>query len=86
MSDNLDGGWSNWTVSSCDCPTGSSSGEQFMNRTCTNPVPMYNGSDCVGNETATQACNCPQGKQYLLLRCVQTVFLRDCLVLHCWVI
>ena len=60
----VDGGftnWGPWERCSSTCGVGS----QFRFRTCTNPPPSNNGSDCVGRRNETQACNsgpCP-GKE-----------------------
>ncbi len=32
-------------------------GNQTRTRTCTNPEPQFNGTDCSGEDTETQICN-----------------------------
>ena len=57
----VDGGWSEWvTIGSCSKSCGS--GEQNMERTCTNPSPQHNGKQCEGRSSKTESCNehpCP---------------------------
>ncbi|KAK3095360.1 hypothetical protein FSP39_013702 [Pinctada imbricata] len=57
----IDGGFSAWT-SWDTCTETCGGGIQNRERSCTNPVPQYGGSDCYGNDTETQDCNthhCP---------------------------
>jgi len=51
----INGGWSAWSDWS-ECING----EQYRTRTCTNPVPQYGGSDCVGSDRETTACEVPK--------------------------
>eukprot|EP00124_Ichthyophonus_hoferi_P005792 Ihof_evm1s958 gene=Ihof_evmTU1s958 len=57
----VDGGWSDWSdwgVCSHMCGGGS----QGAYRTCTNPIPQYNGTDCLGEPIKRQSCGkeaCP---------------------------
>jgi len=46
------GSWGNWSTCSVTC----ASGVLSRNRTCDNPPPQYNGTDCVGNDTETTPC------------------------------
>ena len=56
-----DGGWSgwgNWSSCSVSCDNGTTT----RNRTCDNPLPLFNGTDCVGNDTEIETCfivDCP---------------------------
>jgi hypothetical protein len=56
-----DGGWSNWkSVGTCSSQCGY--GTITENRTCTNPVPLYSGANCVGAEKKSISCklvDCP---------------------------
>uniref|UniRef100_A0A672NMT1 Thrombospondin 1 n=1 Tax=Sinocyclocheilus grahami TaxID=75366 RepID=A0A672NMT1_SINGR len=52
------GPWSPWDTCSATC----GGGVQNRKRLCNNPVPMYDGKDCVGDAEAGQICNkqaCP---------------------------
>ena len=58
----VNGNWTDWVpVTNCSqsiCGTGF----LMMNRSCTNPAPKFNGSDCVGNTTQFVSCQvapCP---------------------------
>ena len=44
--------WSQWTVCSTTCDTGS----QNRSRNCTNPVPWNGGYNCTGNATHIRKC------------------------------
>eukprot|EP00756_Hemistasia_phaeocysticola_P019779 Hpha_TRINITY_DN15680_c3_g6::TRINITY_DN15680_c3_g6_i3::g.99988::m.99988 len=46
----VNGGWSGWGKCSVTC-----GGEGTQTRTCTNPAPLWGGSDCSG--ASSQACN-----------------------------
>ncbi|XP_060586718.1 coadhesin-like isoform X2 [Ruditapes philippinarum] len=55
--------WSSWT--SCDVTCGN--GKYLRLRTCTNPVPMNKGSDCIGETLQSSECskdNCPVNGQW----------------------
>lgn len=57
----VDGGWTEWTEWT-ECSTTCDNGTQTRTRTCTNPVPQYNGSDCEGEHTENRMCflkHCP---------------------------
>jgi len=56
----VDGGWSAWS-SWTECSVTCDYGVQTRLRTCTNPVPEFNGAPCQGNGTASKACfsQCP---------------------------
>ena len=63
----VDGGWSNWSEFS-DCSVTCGSGTQFATRECTNPEPMNNGTQCIGDKQAVKDCfivNCRSN--YLLI-------------------
>nr|XP_034324296.1 coadhesin-like isoform X1 [Crassostrea gigas] len=49
------GGWSPWTTYSCTKSCGG--GHTFRLRSCTNPVPLFGGSDCQGQINEYVACN-----------------------------
>ena len=49
------GGWTEWTDFS-DCSQTCAEGSQTRTRTCTNPVPLFGGDDCVGTDTNTESC------------------------------
>lgn len=52
----VDGGWSAWSDwGKCSQPC--SGGIQQRNRTCTNPVPMNNGQQCIGDRSEVTICN-----------------------------
>ena len=57
----VDGGWTKfgrWSECSASC----GGGTQTKTRTCTNPAPAYDGTECVGEANETQICNddeCP---------------------------
>lgn len=58
----VDGSWSswtNWSICSKSCGGG---GYQTRTRTCSDPIPLYGGSDCVGDSLVIQTCGdefCP---------------------------
>ncbi|KAJ8315039.1 hypothetical protein KUTeg_007189 [Tegillarca granosa] len=57
----INGGWSSWG-SYGSCSVTCSSGTQTRTRSCTNPTPQYNGSDCSGSPTDSTICTfsaCP---------------------------
>lgn len=63
----VDGGWTEWTEFS-DCSTTCDNGTQTRTRTCTNPVPQYNGSDCDGHHQESIPCflrHCPVDCRWL---------------------
>jgi hypothetical protein len=63
----IDGGWTEWTEFSI-CSTTCDNGTQTRTRSCTNPVPQYNGSDCEGPHTESKACfleHCPVDCEWL---------------------
>lgn len=49
------GGWSLWTTYSCTKSCGG--GHAFRLRSCTNPVPLFGGSDCQGQIYGYLPCN-----------------------------
>ncbi|CAG2209647.1 Coadhesin,Hemicentin-1,Thrombospondin-2,Mucin-like protein [Mytilus edulis] len=56
------GHWSSWSLCNVTCGGGKKS--RIRNRTCTNPVPKYDGKQCIGKagENGTADCNtllCP---------------------------
>ena len=57
----VDGGWTSWSdYGACSKTCGT--GNQCRTRTCTNPPPSNNGSECVGNGREHRSCNtdpCP---------------------------
>ncbi|CAF1064997.1 unnamed protein product [Adineta steineri] len=48
--------WSNWSSCSSTCGTG----VQVQTRSCTNPLPRYGGSYCVGSPINVMSCNSTQ--------------------------
>ncbi|XP_048579836.1 uncharacterized protein LOC116619170 isoform X2 [Nematostella vectensis] len=57
----IHGGYSPWSEFS-PCSKSCGGGEQFRNRTCTNPMPQHGGRNCSGPETSYRTCNenaCP---------------------------
>jgi len=59
----LDGGWSNWSEWD-NCTAECDGGNQTRVRSCTNPIPQFNGTDCGDDDHETQVCNeepCPIG-------------------------
>ena len=55
--------WSDWGPCSSSCGTGT----QNRTRTCTNPPPINNGSDCEGFRVEERLCNgssCPGRTSY----------------------
>jgi len=51
----VDGGWSDWSQGECSVSCGG--GLRNLSRTCTNPSPSCNGSECVGEDFRTEKCN-----------------------------
>ncbi|XP_060562946.1 coadhesin-like [Ruditapes philippinarum] len=62
----VDGRWAQWSSwTSCDVTCGN--GKHLRLRTCTNPVPMNNGDDCIGESLQSSECskdNCPVNGQW----------------------
>nr|UTK45904.1 sushi, HYR, ephrin receptor-like, and EGF domain-containing protein [Crepidula fornicata] len=57
----VDGGWGAWQPYS-SCSASCEGGEKVRHRTCDNPLPLNNGSNCSGPSTEKDACNtedCP---------------------------
>ena len=57
----VDGGFSNWLEWS-DCSATCGGGSRARSRKCDNPVPQYQGKNCVGLSLETEDCNeeeCP---------------------------
>ena len=58
-----DGEWSDWSEwDNCNLDCGG--GNQTRTRSCTNPEPQFNGTDCGADDSETQVCNdqpCPIG-------------------------
>ncbi|KAK3095774.1 hypothetical protein FSP39_018901, partial [Pinctada imbricata] len=60
----IDGVWTDWTMwGPCACISGSfhNGGTRKRTRTCTNPAPLYNGDECVGNTEETDNTCSPNG-------------------------
>ncbi|XP_060586721.1 coadhesin-like [Ruditapes philippinarum] len=61
----VDGRWAQWTSwTTCDVTCGN--GKHLRLRTCTNPVPMNKGSNCIGESLQSSECskdNCPVNGQ-----------------------
>uniref|UniRef100_A0A915HHL4 Sema domain-containing protein n=1 Tax=Romanomermis culicivorax TaxID=13658 RepID=A0A915HHL4_ROMCU len=60
----IDGAWSTWSQWD-PCSKLCNGGFQKRERSCENPVPMYNGKPCVGNTMEYRSCNietCPEVK------------------------
>ena len=51
----VNGGWTEWTVYPCTSTCGR--GVVVKNRTCTNPIPRYNGLPCKGNDSHVTNCS-----------------------------
>eukprot|EP00105_Crassostrea_gigas_P019071 XP_011437408.1 PREDICTED: cell wall protein DAN4-like isoform X2 [Crassostrea gigas] len=51
----IHGGWSSWTTHSCSKTCGG--GYALMQRSCTNPAPIFGGSACRGQYYKYVACN-----------------------------
>ncbi|XP_076085385.1 SCO-spondin-like [Mytilus galloprovincialis] len=59
--ENINGGWTEWSVWS-DCPDTCGDEDLTRTRSCTNPSPENNGTDCQGNTSETISCTtakCP---------------------------
>ncbi|XP_022809965.1 coadhesin-like, partial [Stylophora pistillata] len=57
----IDGGYSNWLEWS-DCSATCGGGRRARSRKCDNPIPQYDGKNCVGPSLQTEDCNmkdCP---------------------------
>lgn len=57
----VDGGWTRWAEWN-DCSATCGNGTQQRSRSCTNPTPMYGGTDCVGETSQVRRCfprHCP---------------------------
>ena len=52
----LDGEWSDWSEWD-NCTAECGGGNQTRTRSCTNPEPQFNGTDCDGENSETQICN-----------------------------
>lgn len=50
------GGWSLWSPWSA-CTASCLTGKQFRERTCTNPLPQFGGSPCIGFDKQDQICS-----------------------------
>ncbi|RMX52480.1 hypothetical protein pdam_00013778 [Pocillopora damicornis] len=62
----IDGGFSNWLEWS-DCSATCGGGSRARSRKCDNPVPQYQGKNCVGLSLETEDCNeeeCPTNGGY----------------------
>ncbi|XP_065911543.1 scavenger receptor cysteine-rich domain superfamily protein-like [Dysidea avara] len=60
----VDGGWTSWRFSECSVSCGG--GTKNVTRSCTNPSPSCNGSDCDGDDYRSEKCNmhcCPEQKR-----------------------
>ncbi|XP_052255034.1 SCO-spondin-like [Dreissena polymorpha] len=70
----VDGHWSEWsTWSNCDVTC--ASGHTHRTRNCSNPKPLYGGSDCQGDTVDTKSCtlqNCPTWSQWFTGECSVT--------------
>lgn len=66
LADKLDGGWSVWSAWST-CTVSCGGGTQTRSRSCSEPVPVNGGAECVGHDTESQPCSsqdCPGEKDY----------------------
>merc|ERR1719193_2822284 len=52
----VNGGYSDWTYSSCSVTCGG--GSLVRTRTCTNPTPFYGGNGCSGLGAASETLSC----------------------------
>lgn len=50
-----DGAWTDWSSYGA-CSQTCGDGTQYRTRTCTNPTPVGDGADCVGDSSESQAC------------------------------
>ena len=56
----VDGEWTDWYPHECSVTCGG--GIRNLTRTCTNPAPSCNGTECIGVNAITEKCNmhcCP---------------------------
>ncbi|XP_052814136.1 coadhesin-like [Mya arenaria] len=53
----IDGGWSNWTASTCSVTCGQ--GVQAHFRNCNNPTPQHGGQACMGDHLKFNHCGAP---------------------------
>ena len=60
-----DGNWSDFGDWS-QCPADCGGGSQKKTRSCTNPVPAYGGSNCVGDAEETKECKDQPCELYML--------------------
>jgi len=49
------GGWTSWQFGQCSAACGG--GTRNVTRSCTNPSPYCNGSDCDGENYRSEKCN-----------------------------
>ena len=57
----VNGNWASWG-SYEPCSESCGGGQKRRERSCTNPAPKYNGTDCQGSSVQTKSCNtkaCP---------------------------
>ena len=52
----VNGAWSLWTTWTC-CSLSSSNDTKTRTRSCTDPEPLYGGSQCEGDGTEMTSCN-----------------------------
>ena len=68
---NLDGDWTSWSTFT-SCSTSCGEGLQTRFRSCSEPPPLYGGSDCTGVDIESQSCNtlivCPIGKHIEIMQ------------------
>ncbi|XP_058056341.1 netrin receptor unc-5-like [Anopheles bellator] len=63
----VNGGWSQWSAwLECRCPGKAAQGRK-RTRTCSDPIPLYGGSPCIGpNQQKTADCvTCPEDTQII---------------------
>jgi hypothetical protein len=52
----VDGNWTDWIPATNCSQSICGPGFLILNRSCSNPEPKFNGSDCVGNATTVVSC------------------------------
>ena len=69
----VQGGWSEWTPT-VQCTSPCIDGIEQFTRSCTRPVPIFGGEECIGNATKTISCGSPI--------CGMSAYLCPLIILH----